>query len=347
MTNYSQLLKALSAQQSEQIKEFQTTKFWEYAANELSAVLERDEIHNFRDDPACLTYFVPTYGYPAMGLDKSQLTEIKKIADKARPKQKNTIDQFISGHNHANADHRAIQGCVTALGYDPFLTFDESKVGNPSELFTFNGKNVSRPAHNYMLGLLFLISHERDAALNSVVEVGGGHGVLGEILFKSSLGTDRYINFDIPPTCIFAEYYLSKVLPELFASDLSSRWNTPMNSADLSGLHVRPNWDISSLNGPVDLFVNYHSFQEMEPAVVQKYIEEISRLRPSFLLLRNIREGKQVTTANKLGVETPTKAENYIDWLRDEFHLVEQNSRTFGFVTADNFHSELSLWKRK
>lgn len=347
MTNYIELQNYLTAVQCDQDIEFHTTDFWAYATNELSKVLEQDTIKQFRNDKACLTYFVPTYGYPAMGLSTDQIDEISDIANKANLKQRNTISQFISGQSHATADHRAIQACITALGHDPFQDFDESEIGEPKEQFIFSGNRFSRPTHNYMLGLLFLISHQKDAKFNSVIELGGGHGALGEILFKSKLNTKSYINFDIPPTCIFAEFYLSQIFPEKFKSDLKETWNSSVHISDLDGLYVRPNWDIQYLEGSVDLFVNYHSFQEMEPFVVKRYLKEINRLEPSFLLLRNIREGKQKKIENNLGVETPTKGSDYIDWLQDNYELIAQDARTFGFVTADNFHSELSLWKHR
>jgi len=347
MTSYKELLQLLIDRQLKQEEAFQTTDFWEYATNELSKILINNEIHRFRSDPACLTYFVPTYGHPAMGLTADQIAEINKISDTASVKQRNTISNFVTGYSHATADHRVIEACATALGNHPFKNFDESTIGNPIEQFIFNGNRCSRPAYNYMLGLLFLMSHEPELNIRSVVELGGGHGALGEILFKSELEVDRYINFDIPPTCIFAEYYLSQLFQDKLGSNLNDVWQETIQISDLNGLHVRPNWDIQNLNGPIDLFVNYHSFQEMEPRVVKRYLDEIFRLKPSYLLLRNIREGKQKKVANGLGVETPTTSQDYVDWLSTEFKLIGQDSQTFGFVTADNFHSELSLWKQR
>ena len=346
MTSYKELLQLLIDRQLKQEEAFQTTDFWEYATNELSKILINNEIHRFRSDPACLTYFVPTYGHPAMGLTVDQIAEISKISDAASVKQRNTISNFVTGYSHATADHRVIQACVTGLGKNPFKNFDESPVGQPLEQFIFDGNRCSRPTHNYMLGLLFLLSHDPDLRLNSVVELGGGHGALGEILFKSELDVSQYVNFDIPPTCIFAEYYLNQIFQNQLCSNLNDIWRDEIQISDLNGLHVRPNWDIQNLAGPIDLFVNYHSFQEMEPTVVKRYLDEIVRLEPSYLLLRNIREGKQKKVADGLGVETPTTSQDYVDWLSAEFKLVGHDSQTFGFVTADNFHSELSLWKR-
>ena len=348
MTTHKLLFDALEATQKSQISEYQTTDFWRHASKfELTTALAEDRIHQFRKDPACLSYFVPTYGVHAMGLSSSQFAQIDRIAKSGTLKQKNTITNFLSGQSQANADYRTINGCITALGFNPFSEFDESEIGEPKEQFIFDGKKLSRPTNNYILGLVYLLCADPNAQINTVVELGGGHGALGEVLFKSLLGTKTYINFDIPPTCIYAQYYLSRALPSHFSSNLSEAWDSSVKIESLSGTHVRPNWDISNLSGPIDLFVNYHSFQEMEPPVVQNYISEIKRLEPTFLLLRNIKEGKQIKTERSAGVEIPTTSDDYIKWLEDQFDLISQDSRTFGYVTADNFHSELSLWKRK
>lgn len=347
MTSYKELLQLLIDRQLSQDEEFQTTDFWEFATKQLTEILEKNEIQRFRSDSACLSYFVPTYGHPGLGLSTEQTNEIYKISADGSLKQRQLLSNFVTGKSHAIADHRVIKACTMALGFNPFMNFNESDVGQPSEQFIFDEKRYSRPTQNYMLGLLFLLSHECNATLNSVVEIGGGHGALGEILYKSELEVDRYINFDIPPTCIFAEYYLSQVFKDRFGSNLFDPWQQPIETKDLKGLHVRPNWDIQKLNGPVDLFVNYHSFQEMEPFVVRRYLEEIFRLEPSYLLLRNIREGKQKKTTGHAGVNEPIKATDYESWLTPMYELEASDSQIFGFITADGFHSELSLWKLK
>ena len=79
MTSYEELLKLLIDRQLNQDEEFHTTNFWEFATNQLTAVLEKNEIHRFRNDSACLSYFGPTYGYPGLGLSAEQTDEITKF----------------------------------------------------------------------------------------------------------------------------------------------------------------------------------------------------------------------------------------------------------------------------
>jgi hypothetical protein len=107
-------------------------------------------------------------------------------------------------------------------------------------------------------------------------------------------------------------------------------------------------WQIEIVRGRVDLFVNFISFQEMEPPIVQNYLAHVSRLNARWVLLRNLREGKQKRghPDHWVGVETPILGDDYLDML-PEYELVERNVHPFGYRTVDGFHSELLLLRRK
>ncbi|MEO1272400.1 MAG: putative sugar O-methyltransferase, partial [Myxococcota bacterium] len=201
---------------------------------------------------------------------------------------------------------------------------------------------------NYLLGLSFLAKYTDLRELKSVVEIGGGFGTLGEILSQTHQD-DRfcYVDLDIPPTCLFAEYYLKHACPAHFAGSVSDylEGDTPINIESLSSLSVLPNWAIERLSGHVDLFVNFISFQEMEPHVVQNYLEHVARLAPKWILLRNLREGKQQRSqSNPVGVDTPVLSTFYAQAL-PQYECVGSDADVFGFTTSDNFHSELLAFK--
>jgi len=104
-------------------------------------------------------------------------------------------------------------------------------------------------------------------------------------------------------------------------------------------------WQIEQLVGEVDLFVNFISFQEMEPDVVQNYLHHVDRLKSRWILMRNMREGKQIQKEGHVGVKTPIQTNDYIQMLPN-YRLVASNLHPFGFETVDGFHSELLLLKR-
>ena len=84
----------------------------------------------------------------------------------------------------------------------------------------------------------------------------------------------------------------------------------------------------------------------MEPAIVKNYTEKITRLKPKFILLRNLREGKQVSKKGSLGVKEPIFKEDYISYFK-HYDLIESNVVPYGFITYDGFHSELLILKKR
>lgn len=327
-------------------KELQTTEFWMHASKKLSKILDENRLHNFRREDACLAFFVPTYGIPGNGLTQKQVDQVQDFFADASYKQQAQISNLMSGYEAAKADYRLIEGVQFAANIDAFKEFSESNVGNPIEQFSFNGKTVSRASQNYLLGLLYLLLNAPDAKLEKVIEIGGGFGVLGEILAQSSYPFKTYINFDIAPTCVFADYYLQEACPAVCRGYMETNWNHTENIDNLSGLYVRPNHEIVKLDGSADLVVNFHSFQEMEPETVKAYISKINEWKPKYLLLRNIREGKQKKSDGKVGVLNPISSDDYLCWLT-EYKLINSSSLVFGHTTSDKFHSELMILKKK
>lgn len=79
------------------------------------------------------------------------------------------------------------------------------------------------------------------------------------------------MNVDIPPTSFVSTYYLKQVIGENHIGDYADLKNkTTLDIDALSekykGVVFCP-WLIPKIGGEVDLFVNFISFQEMEPDV--------------------------------------------------------------------------------
>ena len=83
----------------------------------------------------------------------------------------------------------------------------------------------------------------------------------------------------------------------------------------------------------------------MEPAIVKNYLEKIKSLGTKVILLRNLREGKQVKKGTELGVESPTLRDHYINFL-EEYKLIASDAHRWGYTTHDGYHSELLLFKK-
>nr|VFJ67812.1 MAG: hypothetical protein BECKDK2373B_GA0170837_11991 [Candidatus Kentron sp. DK] len=80
---------------------------------------------------------------------------------------------------------------------------------------------------------------------------------------------------------------------------------------------------------------------------MENYLAHVTRLGAEWILLRNIREGKQVRKENDdVGVDIPILSEDYLAML-SEYELVERNVLPFGYQTVDGYHSEILLMRRK
>jgi putative sugar O-methyltransferase len=349
MTNiYSRLDQALIAmEQQESI--YQPTPFWLTASNKIVKELRTYGVESFRKLPSALSYFVPNYGVPASGLNIEQVellsTTLKKYFPEAN-KAHLSLNHSLSGHQSALSNYRVLQASENFNRLPNLLNFTESQVGQPLEQWVWDSHRYSRSALNYLLGLSFLKKHLGDDIPRKVLEIGGGFGTLGEIWSQSGISGWQYIDIDIPPTQFVADYYLKQVLGENQITgfdDVSS--NVPVKLEDLKPASVLCSWQIEQLQGEIDLFVNFISFQEMEPHVVENYLQHVDRLKSRWVLLRNMREGKQLKKHGAAGVETPIKTDDYVGMLPN-YRLIARNVHPYGYETVDGFHSELQLFKR-
>jgi hypothetical protein len=187
--------------------------------------------------------------------------------------------------------------------------------------------------------------------IRTVLEIGGGYGTLGEILLTNEPNDNFYINVDIPPTSFISSYYLSHLLGNQQVGTYATLKN--LESLDIATLKrqyrtvVLNSWQLPNLKGRIDLFVNFISFQEMEPDVVRNYLGHVDRLSAKYILLRNLREGKPVApTPKHVGVLEPIKGDDYDRFLQ-HYKLLGVNVVPFGQHHIDNFNSELRLYQRR
>lgn len=304
----------------------------------------------FRSLPTMLDFFVPTYGTPGGGFNDEQAAGLLGWLQHQFPQERKTqlaLKQFLGGRMSALADYRVLLAADNSSKLPHLHTFSESTACSPIEQFEFDGRRFSRSSLNYLLGLALLKKHLSEDVPRTVLEIGGGFGTLGEVLYNANIDDLHYIDIDIPPTSFVAQHYLSEVLGQDNVATYAQ--TADKDSIEISSLPqatVLCSWQIEKLQGQVDLFVNFISFQEMEPHIVQNYLCHAVRLGARWVLLRNMREGKQLRTNDCVGVDTPILGDDYLAMLPD-YELVERNVLPFGYLTVDGFHSELLLLRRK
>jgi len=327
---------------------YQPGNFWKEASKDMLEEMSLHGVESFRSLTTSQHFFAPTYGVPGSGLTEEQIGSIKEALEESSPtnKQRNHFNHLLSGYSSALADYRVLQASeYRSESVVDLLKFSESSVGCPKEQFEFNGNRYSRSALNYLLGLSFLKKHVDLSEIESVMEIGGGFGTLGEIVYQV-MPKAKYIDIDIPPTLCCSTYYLKEVVGEHGVNTIEEIEGVEkIEVGQLHRLSVLPSWKIEKIEGKIDLFVNFISFQEMEPDIVDNYLKQIVRLNADWVMLRNMREGKQLRSEHRIGVDSPICSDDYIEMLPG-YKLVDTNVWPYGFKTVDDYHSEIMLFKK-
>jgi len=333
-------------------KLYQPTQFWDLWTKKLLDEMKSLGFDKFKTSPSCQSLFVSHYGHPFNETPESLISEFVEFSKEkwTFDKQTEYLKFYLSGRMEAFCDYRVLLGSNTgpSCGLD-FSTFYEGSIGSPMEQQIYDTGVYSRNSLNYMLQLTFLRQCMGDFVPTTFLEIGGGWGCLGEVLSKTTTSKIKYIDIDISPSNCIAEYYLRETFPEVgVAGFYETNHSDEINISDLPSISVLPSWRIEQLRGEIDVFVNTVSFQEMEPAVVQNYLDIVAKLNPKFLMLRNLREGKRTTPVEKGGssVQEPVKREFYIKWLTAYgYELASENVVPFGRKTIDGFHSEILVFR--
>ncbi len=326
---------------------YQPGYFWKAALAEIASSFNETGISSFRKAPVNLNFFIPTYGPPGNGFEIDRITSfLESLGLGSNLKQKQFAKLCFDGSMQALADYRTFIASNNIGDNFDLLSFSESDVGSPQEHFKFNDNYFSRSSLNYLLGLSYLKKVAPHFVPRKVLEIGGGFGTLGEIIFKSKIADFKYIDLDLPPMFLIARDYLKACIkkPEFFfVEDYNA--SKELGIDNLPQISCLPNWYIKRLRGDIDLFVNFISFQEMEPDIVENYANQVIQLRPTYVLLRNLREGKQVSKNGSLGVKRPILKNYYISYFKG-YTLVGSNVCPFGYETVDGFHSELLVLEK-
>lgn len=321
--------------------------FWEKAVSDIALNYIKNGLTDLRCDELNLKFFVPTFGPPSNGFSDEEVDEILLATKKfLNNKQILHLKKSLLGTYHALSDYAVFKASTSRVNRLGIKNFTEGRVGNPKEQFTIESKFFSRSALNYLLGLSFFEEIVPNFVPNTILEIGGGFGTLAEILSQTNLDY-RYIDLDIPPMFLIAEDYVRACVQNdagFFKRDIYDK--SIINIENLPKYSFLPNWKIENLVGDIDLFVNFISFQEMEPQIVKNYAEKLTCLEAKYLMLRNLKEGKQVMKKESLGVKCPIKSSDYVSYF-SSYELIARNLIPYGFETADGFNSEILLFKKK
>lgn len=291
---------------------YRPTNFWTPGLRDILADLDARGLDVFKSWPTAGFWFYPSYGRP---LAPGVVDKTFKRAAKAHPALTR-----LSWLRSLNGFHEAMRDFDAArLAWDqsrwPFDLegFGESAVGQPVRHYalTESEPRWGKPYLNYLLCLAALSRHVDEPPRN-FLEIGGGFGVLGEILMQRDEQA-RYVNLDIPPLLTVASYYLTTLFGDRVLTPLTPDV-AESGELDLPASACLPNWRLPDVRGPFDVFVNSFSFQEMEPHVVDHYVGMVSDIGVTYVVSLNSREGKRRATAGtEGGVLDPVTSEEIVE----------------------------------
>jgi len=205
----------------------------------------------------------------------------------------------------------------------PLNSIGMSLAGNPEDVFEVDGRPYSISFVYQYLRYAFVSRHIDFNDVKVYVELGSGSGKQVELLKK--LHPDAtFILFDIPPQLYVAHQYLAEVfgadvVPYRHCRDLKTLANVEPGKIYILGTPQFPLLDTIA----VDLFWNSASFQEMEPFVVENYLNYVNRCARHVFLYELMMGQELAANPGEKGVLEGTTLENYQRYLPD-FRLVEK-----------------------
>jgi putative sugar O-methyltransferase len=281
---------------------YRPTNFWGPGVEELLSDMRSKGIDRFKSWPTASFWFYPIYG---RGFTKTAIDATFDAALAVNPKAtRRQITSALTGLSDAQRDFDAARLFWDQRNWPADIeTLGESRVGRPPQYHRVSKSENGgwgRPYLNYLLCMSALSRHVQQPP-KSFVEIGGGFGVLGEIVMSRDPEA-RYVNFDIPPLLTVASYYLTELFgrDRVIVYDQSIPQSGPLKIDRSACL---PNWRVQDLTGNYDVFVNSFSFQEMEPHVVEHYIASVAAMGVRYVVSLNSRKGKPIASnEQKIGV---------------------------------------------
>ena len=188
---------------------------------------------------------------------------------------------------------------------------EDSSVGNPV-VFDLDGRKYSSNLLRRITTVAVMLQCAPEAPRRRILEIGGGYGVMPEILMKLDRGDiDYFVALDIPPIVHIQTQYLKSVFPGRVMDYRAVRDMPAIRPEDIAGsILVIPPWMLPRLDLDFDLLYNSISFQEMEPAVVENYLD-LAAPRSSRVFINSKHDG------HKKGARGQQEQISF-KWLADE-----------------------------
>lgn len=327
--------------------EYQATAYWQTYEAEILDTLDRLDVDQLRSGRYKV---LSTFGFndtqyawqgKSPGLQQSLLKLLTRLFSDKRDLA--PYKMKISDIRQAAMQHCTLMAELTDTPAPD--TVEVSRFGNPQDLFEIDGKAYTMPFLNNYIRACFANRHVRFTGSECVVELGTGSGYQVEVL-KKLYPQLTVLCLDLPAQLYLCETYLTQALgaDNITSAETTRHWSD-LSAVQPGKVHFFGNWQFPLLRDrPIELFWNAASFGEMEPAVVQNYLDQVAP-QADWIYLLQARQGKE--TSGKRHVESATALADYDRMLashelieeRDAWHAHRKLSASGGYFEG--------VWKRR
>jgi putative sugar O-methyltransferase len=203
-----------------------------------------------------------------------------------------------------------------------------TKYGNPEDLVTINATSWSMNHLQSCLMFIDTVKHIRFETDMVFCELGPGLGRNVEILARL-YEKATFLLFDIPPQLYVSNQYLFAVFGDRvvrYQDAVMMLIGSERETDRFKGkIVILPTWLMPVWTDvKVDVFWNSASFQEMEPNVVQNYLELVKKMNPEFIYINALPQGNYwgEWKEGMGGTKAPVLDAYYLNSLQEQYRIV-------------------------
>lgn len=225
-----------------------------------------------------------------------------------------------------------------------------SLVGNPEDIIKIKNGHWSTAHLQYCSMFADVARHVPFEPGWIICELGAGMGRNVEIM-AHLFNQATFLLFDIPPQLYVAHQYLQAVFGDRIleyeqAITLSPKGSDLPREA-IGKILILPSWCMPKWSHvKTDIFWNSASFQEMEPDVVQNYLDMVIQMSPEWIYINALPKGNswRQEVEGGGGMHTPVLEEYYFTFLNRLYDLMLAYDTDY-FLRQRDYKSY--LFKRK
>lgn len=202
-------------------------------------------------------------------------------------------------------------------------TVSASLIGRPVNTFTMGTRVYTHSFLNYYWRYAYCSQFARFDRIDNIVEIGSGAGKQVEVIKKLHPHINFYL-LDLAPSLYICSQFLKGVFPDDVVDYRDSRGHRSILADRPGRIMILSNAQVDDIAPEgTTLFWNAASFGEMEPPVVENYLQVIKPMSDAVFLFQCM-GGKEKAGPERGGVLEQTKLEHYRRYLGDEFDLVDR-----------------------